>query len=46
VEEGCQGRAVQVDPVKPALKALGSKRLKLEQDRLLSNFAFNLSMRH
>jgi hypothetical protein len=39
------GRAVQVDPNKPTLKAPGSKRLKLEYDKLLSGFAFNLNLR-
>ena len=30
------GRAVQADAIKPTLKAPGSKRLKLEYDKLLS----------
>jgi hypothetical protein len=38
------GRAVQVDPVKPALKPLGTKRLKLIYDGPLSKFAFKLSL--
>jgi hypothetical protein len=40
-----QGGAVQVDPVKPTLKAPGSKRLKLKHDEPLSNFAFKISLR-
>jgi hypothetical protein len=40
-----QGRAVQVHPIKPTLKAPGTKRLKLEYDVLLSNFAFRFNMR-
>jgi HPt (histidine-containing phosphotransfer) domain-containing protein len=40
------GRAVQVDPMKPQLKAPGTKRLKLNYDAPLSSFAFNFSLRH
>jgi len=36
---------VQVDPIKPTLKAPGSKRLKLECDEPLSHFAFNFNLR-
>ena len=36
---------VQVAPIKPTLKAPGTKRLKLEFDELLSNFAFNFNTR-
>jgi len=36
---------VQVDPIKPALKPPGVKRLKLKHDELLSNFAFNVNLR-
>ena len=36
---------MQVDPIKPTLKAPGSKRLKLEHEKLLSNFAFNFNLR-
>jgi dynein heavy chain len=36
---------VQVDPIKPALKAPGTKRLELIYDGPLSNFAFNFSLR-
>jgi hypothetical protein len=39
------GKAVQVDPIKPTLKARGTKRLKPQQDEVLSSFAFNLSLR-
>jgi len=39
------GRAVQVDPIKPTLKAPGSKRLKLQHEKLLSNFSFNFDLR-
>jgi len=41
-----QGRAVQVDPIKPKLKAPRMKRLKLQYDILLSNFAFKINLRH
>jgi hypothetical protein len=40
-----QGRAVQVDPIKPTLESTGCKRLKLKCDEPLSNFAFNFSLR-
>jgi len=40
-----QGRAVQVDPIKPTLKAPGSERLKLKCDEVLSSVAFNFSLR-
>jgi len=33
------GEAVQVDPMKPTLKAPGTKRLKLKYDELVSCFA-------
>jgi hypothetical protein len=36
---------VQVDPIKPTLKAPGTKRLKLKFDILLSNFAFKFNLR-
>jgi len=39
------GRAVQVDPIKPTLKAPGTKRLKVKCDESLSNFAFNFNLR-
>jgi len=40
------GRAVQVDPIKPTLKAPGSERLILKYDQLLSTFAFKSNSRH
>ena len=36
---------MQVDPIKPALKVPGTKRLKLIYDRPLSNFAFEFNLR-
>ena len=42
---GARGRAVQVDPIKPTLKAPGTRRFKLKCDVPLSNFAFNFSLR-
>jgi hypothetical protein len=36
---------MQVDPMKPTLKAPGTKRLKLIHDSLLSDFDYNLNMR-
>jgi len=36
---------VQVDPFDPTLKATGSKRLKLEDEKMLSNFTFRLNLR-
>jgi hypothetical protein len=36
---------VQVDPIKPTLKAPGTKRLKLNYDAPLSSFAFKLDLR-
>jgi len=36
---------VQVEPMKPVLKAPGIERLKLKHDRPLSNFAFNFNLR-
>jgi hypothetical protein len=40
-----QGRAVQVDPIKPKLKPPGTKRLKLRIDMLLSTSAFKSNLR-
>jgi hypothetical protein len=40
-----RGRAEQVDPIKPALKAPGTERLKPKCDKPLSKFAFNLNLR-
>jgi hypothetical protein len=36
---------VQVDPIKPAVKAPGIKRLKLNYDKMLSSFGFNFNLR-
>jgi len=36
---------VQVAPIKPQLKAPGTKRLKLKHDGPLSNFAFKFNLR-
>ena len=40
-----RGKEVQVDPIKPTLKAPGSERLKLKCDDLLLNFAFKFNLR-
>ena len=40
------GKAVQVDPMKPMLKAPESARLKLKRDKLLSSFGFKFNLRH
>jgi len=40
-----EGRAVQVDPIKPRLKLPGTKRLKLNCDGPLSNFAVKFKLR-
>jgi len=39
-----RGRAVQVDPIKPTLKAPGTKCLKLKYDEPLPIFAFNFNL--
>ena len=36
---------MQVDPIKPTLKAPGTQLLELQYDELLSCFAFNLNLR-
>jgi len=36
---------VQVEPIKPTLKAPGTKRLKLKYDKLFSSFAFYFNLR-
>ena len=36
---------MQVEPIKPVLKAPGTKRLKLKYDELFSSFAFNFNLR-
>jgi len=41
-----RGRAVQVDPMKPMLKAPGTNLLTLKHDEPLSIFAFKLDLRH
>jgi len=40
------GRVVQVEPIKPTLKAPGINRFKLTRDERLSNFAFKSNLRH
>ena len=40
-----RGWAVQVDPIKPTLKAPGTNRLKLNCDELLPTFAFKFNLR-
>jgi len=40
-----QGRVVQVDPIKPTLKAPGIKLLKLNHGKHLSNFGFKFNLR-
>jgi len=44
-QRGSQGRAVQVEPMKPVLKATGTILLTLRYDDLLSSFAFNFKLR-
>jgi len=44
--DGRHGRAVQVDPIKPTLKAPVSKSLKLKYDKPVSNVAFKFNLRH
>jgi len=39
------GRAVHVDPIKPTLEALGTKRLKLKRDEPPSNLASKFNLR-
>jgi hypothetical protein len=39
------GKAVEVDPIRPTLKAPGTKRLKQKNDGLLSSFAFKFNLR-
>ena len=36
---------MQADPIKPTLKAPGTKRLRLKHDELLSRFAFKFKLR-
>ena len=42
---GCHGRAVQVDPIKPMLKASRTKHLMLTCDEPFSNVAFKFNLR-
>ena len=39
------GKAVQIKPMKPTLKAPGTERLTLKYDEPLSNFAFKFNLR-
>jgi len=39
------GKAVQVDPINPTLKAPGVQRLKLKYEELLSNFGVKFNSR-
>ena len=39
------GKTVQVDPIKPTSKAAGTKHLKLEYYKLLSNVGFKFNLR-
>jgi len=39
------GRVVQVDPIKPKLKLLETRRLKLNYDEPLSNVGFRFNLR-
>jgi hypothetical protein len=40
-----RGRPVQVDPIKPTLKAPGTKRLKVRYEEPLSKFALKFNLR-
>jgi len=44
-DAGVRGKAVHVDPMKPTLKGLETKRFKLKYDKLVSSFAFNFNLR-
>ena len=44
-ERMLNGEVGQVDPIKPKLKAPGTKRLKLKYDEPISNFAFKFKLR-
>jgi hypothetical protein len=39
------GKAVQVDPIEPTLKAPGTNRLKVKYHKVLSSFAFKFNLR-
>jgi hypothetical protein len=43
-QERGEGKAVQVDPIKPTLKALAAKPLKLKHGKLVSSLAFNFNL--
>jgi len=45
IADDANGRAVQVDPIKPTLKPTGTKRLKVKCDILLSTCAFKFVLR-
>jgi hypothetical protein len=40
-----RGKTVQIDPIKPTLKASGTKRLALNCDDPLSSLGFNFNLR-
>jgi hypothetical protein len=42
---GHHGKTVQLDPVRPTLKAPVTEHLTLESDKLLSNFGFKINLR-
>jgi hypothetical protein len=42
----CSGWAVQLESMKPVMKAPGHERLKLKHDILHSSFPFKLNLRH
>ena len=44
-EQDGQGKAVQVDPMKPIWKPPGNKHLKLQCDIVLSTFALKFNLR-
>ena len=44
-DDGGHGRAGQVYPIKPTLKAPGTERLKLKYEEQLSNFGFKFKFR-
>jgi hypothetical protein len=39
------GRAAQVDPIKPTLKAPGTRQIKLKYYTLLESFGYNFNLR-
>ena len=42
---GRRGRAVQVDPMRPRLKAPKSKLLRLKHEKVLSSYGFEFNLR-